>query len=77
MKKVLSTVIEENKIVCKKCENIISDYSAFCPYCGNEIVKKICIVCRKRIRLKYKYCPHCGKKVKKKNEKRKKRCIIS
>ena len=25
---------------CNKCNNDIDEHSKFCPYCGNEIIKK-------------------------------------
>ena len=61
-----------NDIKCTKCNNLIPQESAFCPFCGEKVEikknEKTCTHCNNYIPLDSEFCPYCGEKIKTVND---------
>ena len=61
-----------SNIKCTKCNNLIPQESAFCPFCGEKVEikknEKTCTHCNNSIPLDSEFCPYCGEKIKTVND---------
>ena len=56
-----------SNIKCTKCNNLIPQESAFCPFCGEKVEikknEKTCTHCNNSSPLDSEFCPYCGEKI--------------
>lgn len=55
---------EGKSMNCRKCKKNIPEDSAFCPYCGEEVIPdNVCLNCRHEMPEDSVFCPFCGTQI--------------
>jgi len=49
---------ETEKTSCKNCQEEISSFFIFCPFCGHHVAE-ICPTCKRRVNETFNFCPFC------------------